>query len=1140
MRETAPESLAGNVTEWLGRGLQNLLQRFESARCLSFCFAPLAYRRAGRLLSAAAGAYNQPRTFDGVARLLRVPILFFLSGLLLSMLLPGPLTAEPWQRDPVLSQLLIKQLLTDPTGFQWIATDEGVFRYDGYELVPLARLVRPGSTTAPRGIVSTLSLDPAGHLWLGADAGLFCLTLRTGVFRRVALPTDAGAAPPTVIQLFRHPRSGHLWVSCGDGYTVVLDASHRARLISRRRLPGISFRFQPDGTAAGVWISFIENRYFDPARRQERLALPGIARIGPTGPVRWYMPTNFLVLAVPGTAPQQFFSANARYELTADNRLREINHWLIADRADNFLPAAVGPDTAYEWVSRHHYLCLTVRGPRTGHLTADSLRLGEVPNPYHHNFVVYRDALGVQWCYSRAWRGVYKRRTAAPPAVYALTQPGGRRLASMRGIARLADGRLLLGTYEGPFVQAADSPCAPVRPLVPAHAWRPTLTTTPGEPPRAARFPTIYDVLTTRTHPATTVVAEDDIGFSLLDASTRQCHLLRLDSAERHQPARFLTLLEHPRGRVWGGTDSGLFELDLRRLRVRRYRPPGGASEGGESAATLRRLRILDLAADSATGHLWLATAQGLYRLHPATGALRRVGAPNSPRPLPTTDDMLCVAAAGPDRAWVGTRAEGLLLVDARRGLVQQLGIADGLPSSTVATVLCQPDRTVWAGTYAGLIRYDPAQQRLAVFGTAAGLTEAELNRSSAYADPRTGTLLFGGVGGVFQVAPTTMGQAENDRQRPIRLLVTAFGESRPSTDSGAGSALTPLCSGEPMPALRLGARATDFVEIRLALTDLLTPGFTHYAYRLRPAGDKHAPLPAWQPTTRRLVLQGLAAGDYTVEIRAETSTGQLAANIVRVPLHVARVWWQHPLTWALATLALVGFAYGLFWLQGRRARREARLRDELAANLHDEVGSLLTKISLMAEVLQQADEATAAEEQLAAGPPTVAVDPVLHQLAARLLHNSRAAVQALRDVVWSIDSRADSVQALLDRMEDHLDQTAPVAGLRHAFEAAPPAHFQALRPLVRKQLYLIFKEAVTNAVRHGKGATTLHVRLVREGSHFVLEVTDDGRAAPAPSRTGLGLRSMAARAKAINGVLQTGPRIDGQLGYQVRCEVRG
>jgi signal transduction histidine kinase len=76
--------------------------------------------------------------------------------------------------------------------------------------------------------------------------------------------------------------------------------------------------------------------------------------------------------------------------------------------------------------------------------------------------------------------------------------------------------------------------------------------------------------------------------------------------------------------------------------------------------------------------------------------------------------------------------------------------------------------------------------------------------------------------------------------------------------------------------------------------------------------------------------------------------------------------------------------------------------------------------------------------------------------------------------------------------------------------------------------------------VRHAKGATTLHVRLVREGGYFVLEVTDNGQAVAAGSRTGMGLRSMADRAKAINGLLRTGPLAAGEPGYQVQLRVKG
>ena len=79
--------------------------------------------------------------------------------------------AQPadWQRDPVLSQVLVQQMATDRIGYRWVATDEGVFRYDGYELVPLRKLLRPGSAAPPEQHVRALVADQRGMLWVAAD-----------------------------------------------------------------------------------------------------------------------------------------------------------------------------------------------------------------------------------------------------------------------------------------------------------------------------------------------------------------------------------------------------------------------------------------------------------------------------------------------------------------------------------------------------------------------------------------------------------------------------------------------------------------------------------------------------------------------------------------------------------------------------------------------------------------------------------------------------------------------------------------------------------------------------------------------------------------------------------------------------------
>ena len=1008
------------------------------------------------------------------------------------------LKGAPWQPDALLNALLIKQMVTDSVGFRWIASSEGVFRYDGYDLVPLAQLVRAGSVPPPRTAKQVVR-GPAGCLWFGGESGLFCFTPRTGRLQEVKL---AEGQAKKIDALFRHPRSGHLWVGY-ENTILVLDSRWPHRVLSPpRRVAGTPYYLQADGSAAGVWISFQQPNWPIP-RLYTDTTPPGAVQIGLTGPPLRRLTTNCFVVPVPATDPLLVFSASALFTLT-DGQLREKHRWLPAGNEDNFVCAAQ-TDTLREWVSQGHRLRLTVRGPRAGHLTIDTLRLGTSATDHRHSYALEVDPFGIQWCYSQFWRGVYKQRAPRPRVVQPLLLATGRPAPSTRAIVRLPDGRLLLGAYGGPLVQAADSPTAPLRPLA---------VTQNG----VARLPLGYDLLVTRK--GEVIFSEDGRGISQLDPATGQLDALPFTAAETAVPTHCSALLEGRNGRMWAATSSGLFEVQPQLRRVVRYAT-------GPAARQLARHDIIDLAEDPQTGALWLATADGLYLLAPASGTMRRVGGPNAPRPLPA-QALLCVADAGPGRAWVGTATSGLLLVEAAAGLVRQVSVAEGLPSQTIATVVPQPDGTVWAGTYAGLIRYDPATERLAVLTEADGLLDAELNRNSAYADPTTGALWFGGVGGLHRVGPHASAAPAAARYAPTQLLLTTLTEPAGGQAANTAAAQRRL-TGYQLPHLRLAPGDDAFVELRLALTNLFSPELTRYAYRLRRPGDTQR-LP-WLPTTRRLILRGLPAGAYTVEVRAETATGQPAANTVRVPLHVAQIWWRHPVAWGAGAALLVLLGYGLFWLQGRRGRREARLREELAANLHDEVGTLLAKISLMAEVLQH--------QSAPAAPPPLPANAATADLLGRLLRSSRDAVQAMRDVVWSIDSRADSVPALLDRMQDYLDETAGSAGLDYTFTADPIARLQRLRPVVRKQLYLVFKEAVTNALRHGRGATLLHVRIVREAATFVLEVTDNGPPVSGPGRSGLGLRNMKARAHELSGSLETGARPDGHPGYHVLLRIK-
>ncbi len=180
-------------------------------------------------------------------------------------------------------------------------------------------------------------------------------------------------------------------------------------------------------------------------------------------------------------------------------------------------------------------------------------------------------------------------------------------------------------------------------------------------------------------------------------------------------------------------------------------------------------------------------------------------------------------------------------------------------------------------------------------------------------------------------------------------------------------------------------------------------------------------------------------------------------------------------------------------------------------------MGALLTRVNLQAEVLHETGATS-------------------HQLG-ELLEDSRAAVATMRDVVWSIDAHSDTVGSLLDRMRDHLDRSVESAGWHFTLQVENLADTDTLPPQVRQHLYLVFKEAVTNALRHARHATTLQIYFGREGRRLVLDVRDDGQPHPGPAtRSGLGLRSMTQRVAALGGQLEVGPVAGG--GYRVRCKV--
>ena len=193
-----------------------------------------------------------------------------------------------------------------------------------------------------------------------------------------------------------------------------------------------------------------------------------------------------------------------------------------------------------------------------------------------------------------------------------------------------------------------------------------------------------------------------------------------------------------------------------------------------------------------------------------------------------------------------------------------------------------------------------------------------------------------------------------------------------------------------------------------------------------------------------------------------------------------------------------------------RRSREERfaeleRVRSRIATDLHDDIGSSLTRISLLGEVVRRR----------AGGDRSVA-EPL-----ASIADLSRELVDSMSDIVWAINPAKDHLSDLSQRMRHFASDVLTARQIEFAFRTPDPGRDVRVGANIRRELFLIFKEAVNNLVRHS-ACTRADLEFRVDADGFSLVVSDNGRGFDAAGADrGHGLASMRKRTEGLGGRLE-------------------
>lgn len=561
---------------------------------------------------------------------------------------------------------------------------------------------------------------------------------------------------------------------------------------------------------------------------------------------------------------------------------------------------------------------------------------------------------------------------------------------------------------------------------------------------------------------------------------------------------------------VWAGTYEGISLVNP----VRRIAYP---VLKGPHFSKLQSAKVYAIIPDPGSDGYLAATTAGVFRIDAATGEIGYFIHDSDMLQYTVVYSLLEIDG----NVWMGTNGQGVLVSD-RAGNLMNTEWLDGRLAGNMAFSLSRVGDIVLAGTDNGMSLIRLRDSSVTTYSVYNGLPAGEFNHSAVFSNGREAYL--GTVNGLvhWQGGERYGGDNEYAIGRiPVTRLLTEDKKNVKKND------------------YRLPYLPSDSIQV------VIPPGTGYFSLSFGPATGTERLIPLfyrldsesnWNEMGNQREINFLKTdpGTYRLEVAARTPGGTWVPGLLNIPLVVEPAFYQTAVFKVLLMLIPVLVVILLFRYRELQLQKERRLRIKIAGDLHDEVGSSLTRIwhqaTMGAPLLEAKAEVTTMDLEYDGPEPDTNPLKVISE-------TSREALATMSDIVWSIDARFDTMKDLVLRMKDYTYRLRYELDIPLVFKLNGPYENKKVSQIVRQNLFLLFKEAVNNAIKHGDdGQVSVQMTFVND--HLELQVinscTENGQKAADTIQGGRGLENMRRRALKMQARLRAG-----REGDEFRVRVR-
>ena len=957
----------------------------------------------------------------------------------------------------------------DKKGFIWLATTNGLQRFDGREFITFKHN-RNNPYSIPSNNLASMYCDKKGRVWIvNEDNRIGQFDNERFTYKDVGVEMQPSTVKVFHTSIFKEDWNGNLYLlMIGHGVFRLDEAQQRFLPISREvALPKnwTVLYFQPDANRKVHWLGCDSGLIkFEPVLKRLSYtgnnlskdpiidSFAGIHNIQGIEPIQ-----NSKSLAIfhwPYRHPVPYFYW---YDGTTGKKNR---HYI-----GPYIPRVYHE---YRGISQQKNGTIWVYGlPFIAEFDTlkQQFQFVHQTAPYTEKF---RFDVGLQAFEDREknlWLattdGLFLfNPTAQAFNAYYLVRPGEKNVQDgpVEAVRQLKNGQIMVATW-GAGLYLYDQSFRPLQLPAVFNPWKNTMT--------------VWSIL---EHSKTGLIfLGEQSGF--LKVYNPKTGSLRNDQPPVFKERTIRQMVEDKEGNIWFGTQGGrIIKWDFKKS-------GGDPTKGYELVHEIGLIHKLYIDWD---GSLWAGTlGWGTYHIDPVTGVILHhitrssEGGWKSGNDSPTdiiryNDSVLLLATSN------------LTVLNTRSMTHRIISADDGLPSNSASRLQIDKGGRVWIGLQDGLCRWNLAQNSFTVFDRRDGIQFD--NFTSGGASRINDSLLAFSTSHNFLVFDPDLVMHST---RPPQVTITDIKvvNRRMNYDS-------------IMRAGRLELNhQNNSITIDYASLQFLEHGQLTYYHQLEGLDED------WVRSSRNQAIYNyLPYRNYTFLVKAVNGDGEESGQVTRLVIQVRPPFWRSYWFMAMMVFLILAFLYWLDRLRMQKLRATESIRTRIATSLTEDLTNSLSSINISSELAKNKIEQDRERTR-----------DYIHQIS----ETSHRMTQAMYDMVWSINPQNDQMFKTVERMKQFALEQESFHDVTIQIEADPHIEEQHSDMEHRYELLSIYKEAITNAVKHS-GARNIQVQVRLRKQKLQLLIQDDGKGFNTSGiAKGRGILDMKRRAAAINASLE-------------------